>query len=41
MDDLSCDDILKMEVKIQKRLLKLYKSKFFSKEIYESGFTVT
>ena len=31
--DLSFDDSLKMEIKSQKWLLKLYKSKFISKEI--------
>ena len=35
LGNLSCDDTLKMEIKIQKQFLQLHKRKFLSKEIYE------
>ena len=33
--DLSFDDILKMEIKTLNHLLKLYKSEFISRDVYE------
>lgn len=34
LGDVTCDDTIKTEVQLQKRLLKLHKRKFLTKEIY-------